>query len=372
MQEKLKFELFVPPKAPDRPLNMEYLKKITGKSYIYTSRGRHALYHILKSLKVKGPVIVPCYSCRSISLAVSNAGLKCVYCDIDIEDLNISFNSFISVQRATGADCVIVPSLYGNPADLVRFEEYCHSNNIRIIDDAAQSFGASLENRYLSTFGDGGLFAFSPGKSTPSAMGALFWSKGTLSEQVFSRKHSLIHRLIYLNYNINRQDVYQKKYPKLIKSTIKHLAIYAEGRVDIKNDKYETFEKVKMGGVVSAVLDGSWCFREEYYNNFVTRFLGSNHFRVIMNARGKGIRHKIVLVFDNIDAASSLKDTLKQNSVSFFQGYAVLGEIECFPNAKDIVGKIIELPIEDDNSKMNYLMGVIEEWEKNYRLQIIK
>lgn len=65
-----------------------------------------------------------------------------MYCDIDIEDLNISYESLIEKYNYSKASCVIVPSLYGNPANLSKIEKFCNEHNIYMIDYSAQSFGA--------------------------------------------------------------------------------------------------------------------------------------------------------------------------------------------------------------------------------------
>ena len=56
--------------------------------------------------------------------------------------------------------CLLVASMYGNPADMVQLEGLCKEHGIKLIDDAAQSFGAKIQDRFIGTFGDAGFMAF--------------------------------------------------------------------------------------------------------------------------------------------------------------------------------------------------------------------
>lgn len=47
--KKIILGLFVPPRCQDKKINFNELNKIVGKSFIYASRGRHAIYKILKN-----------------------------------------------------------------------------------------------------------------------------------------------------------------------------------------------------------------------------------------------------------------------------------------------------------------------------------
>ena len=66
--------------------------------------------------------------------------------------------------------------LYGNPVDYPGIEKICKDFGVKLIDDAAQSFGAKLNGRLAGTWGDAGFFSFSPGKSTPGHLGSFFWT----------------------------------------------------------------------------------------------------------------------------------------------------------------------------------------------------
>ncbi len=354
--------LFPPPEIKYSSNDIDYyeLKQKLGKSFSYASRGRHAIYHILKSLEVKGKCIIPIYSCPTIAQAVKKAGLEVCYCDINVEDLNLSFESFVECHKRNEATCVIVPSLYGNPADLLKFEAYCKQNKIIMIDDGAQSFGAKLDNRYISTFGDGGLFAFSPGKSTPAPMGALFWSANKEYKIPYTKRHKLIHKIIYENYQINRVKSY--KYNNLYNKIIKYFSIYAEKYNDIKNDGIFSFEKEYLGSVLKSFFNGNYNYRNEYFDTFYNRFCKQKAFRILKAQQGISINHKIVLILDTIEKTNGLTEYLNKSGIKTYGGYKKPCDLTMFKKANSVIGKIIELPIVENTEKMNYMMDLIDKY----------
>jgi perosamine synthetase len=55
---------------------------------------------------------------------------------------------------------VIVPHLFGNPADMTGIVELARGRGIRVIDDAAQALGATIDGRPVGSFGDAGILSF--------------------------------------------------------------------------------------------------------------------------------------------------------------------------------------------------------------------
>lgn len=116
----------------------------------------------------------------------------------------------------------------------------------------------------LSSFGDAGLFAFSPGKSTPAPMGALYWCNGFKETEKYTR-HRFIHKIIYKNFNENRMNIYISKLPSIIKKLINFSALYLEKYVDITFDCMEDFENLCLGGVIESCLSGKFDYRNYFF-----------------------------------------------------------------------------------------------------------
>jgi len=96
--------------------------------------------------------------------AISYVGAVPVFVDIDPETFNIDVTKIAdAITQKTKA---IVPvHLYGQPAEMERLLVLAKENNLRVIEDCAQSFGAEYRGRKTGSFGDFGCFSFFPSKN---------------------------------------------------------------------------------------------------------------------------------------------------------------------------------------------------------------
>lgn len=115
-------------------------------------------------------VIVPAMTFSATHEAVIKAGAVPVVCDIDDETLvptvtQIRSAMVTSITQGIPIAGVIIVHLYGWPAyDLEAVVDFCRGQNICLIEDCAQSFGASLNGRETGTFGNAAAFSFYPTK----------------------------------------------------------------------------------------------------------------------------------------------------------------------------------------------------------------
>lgn len=166
----------------------DMIKRKTGAKYVFGfNSGQEAIHAALKARGV-GPddkVIMPSYCCETVARAVQDTGAHLLFCDIN-DDYNPDIDHILTLLDPS-VRAVIVPHLFGNPADIDKFEMALEERGIRskifIIDDAAQSFGARLHGRLVGTFGDAGIISFGPGKTmTATGGGILITNSKDLSE----------------------------------------------------------------------------------------------------------------------------------------------------------------------------------------------
>ena len=101
---------------------------------------------------------------------VLEVGARPVFVDIDPRTRNIDLAGLESaVTRATRA--VIPVDLAGLPVDRDRLYDIGRRHKLRVIEDAAQSFGASWRGRRLGSFGDFVSFSFHANKNITTAEG---------------------------------------------------------------------------------------------------------------------------------------------------------------------------------------------------------
>lgn len=108
-------------------------------------------------------VIVPAFSFIATAETVVLLGAKPVYVDVDEETYCINVEE---VEKAiTPKTKAIQPvSLYGQMADMEALQKICEKHNLVLIEDAAQSFGATQNGKRSCAFSHYGVTSFFPAK----------------------------------------------------------------------------------------------------------------------------------------------------------------------------------------------------------------
>ena len=89
--------------------------------------------------------------------------------NMDPEALRTAFRMYPDVKL------VVLVHLYGNPAKIKEIKKICEENGALLIEDAAESLGASIDGRQTGAFGDYGVISFNGNKIiTGSSGGILF------------------------------------------------------------------------------------------------------------------------------------------------------------------------------------------------------
>ena len=121
-------------------------------------------YKILGKLKSGDEVLVPANTYIASILGITSVGLKPVFVEPEPETFNISVENIKkSINKKTKA--ILVVDLYGHPADLFAIKRIARKKNLKIIEDAAQSCGARINNKMIGSISDTTCFSFFPGKN---------------------------------------------------------------------------------------------------------------------------------------------------------------------------------------------------------------
>ena len=96
--------------------------------------------------------------------------------------LALAFEEAVSLQKLPKA--VIVVNLYGQSADLDPIIELCQKYDVPILEDAAESLGATYKGRYSGTIGDIGIYSFNGNKIITTSGGGMMVS----NEEVYTKK----------------------------------------------------------------------------------------------------------------------------------------------------------------------------------------
>jgi dTDP-4-amino-4,6-dideoxygalactose transaminase len=143
-----------------------FAKWLGIQNVIACGNGTDSIEIILKALGI-GPgheVIVPANSWISTSEAVGNMGATPVFVDVNEDDYTI--NVALAAAAVTSKTKAIIPvHLYGHPADMYAVMELANKHGLAVIEDCAQSHGASIGGKLTGTFGTAASFSFYPGKN---------------------------------------------------------------------------------------------------------------------------------------------------------------------------------------------------------------
>ena len=148
------------------------LQIFTGAKHAITcANGTDALTLVLMAWGVGygDAVFVPSFTYVASAEAPSQIGATPFFIDVCEETFNInpeSFKQAILDCKGLGLNpaAVIVVDLFGQPADVDSITNIAHSENIKVLVDAAQSFGASSKGRCVGTMGDATTTSFFPAK----------------------------------------------------------------------------------------------------------------------------------------------------------------------------------------------------------------
>lgn len=127
---------------------------------ILCGSGSLALELALRGCEVKpgDEVVLPTFCCAAVVLPVLAVGATAVLADVGPE-LNLTVDT-VGAALTQKTKAIIVPHLFGNPAEIGAIIEFTRARSIRVIDDAAQALGARIDGRPVGNFGDAGIVSF--------------------------------------------------------------------------------------------------------------------------------------------------------------------------------------------------------------------
>ena len=142
-----------------------------GRHAISCASGTDALVMVLMAKGI-GPgdaVICPTFTFTATAEVVVLVGATPVFADVEEDSFNLDPESLAracATARGLGLrpKAVIPVDLFGRPADYGRILPIARAEGLFVLDDAAQSFGATCDNRRIGAVGDATATSFFPAK----------------------------------------------------------------------------------------------------------------------------------------------------------------------------------------------------------------
>lgn len=294
------------------------------------TNGHLALEAVIAALGLTGEVITTPFTFASTTQAIVRCGLTPVFCDINPDDYTIDVNKI--EELITEETSAIIPvHVYGNVCDVYRIEEIAKKHNLKVIYDAAHTFGVKVGDRGIGSFGDASMFSFHATKVFNTIEGGcVTYSEGSLTKKLQIQK------------NFGMAD--QESYPEVA-----------------GNAKMNEFQAA-MGLCNLRHVDGEIKKRKAVVEHYIDRLDGIDGITVWKPQ--KGINHNYAyfpVVFDEVKFGKSRDEVAQMLGTEgifarkYF--YPITNEFECYkgrfeiqqtPIAKKVSMQVLTLPLYAD------------------------
>ena len=167
----------------------EYVNKFEEsiKDYTKTSNtlavtnGTSALHLALRILGIdkNDDVLASTFTFIGSINAIIYQGANPVFIDSDKESWNISpklLNKYL-LDCKKKPKALILTHLYGMSADIEKITEICKLHGVHLIEDAAESLGATFNGNHTGTFGEFGVYSFNGNKILTTSGGGMLVSE---------------------------------------------------------------------------------------------------------------------------------------------------------------------------------------------------
>lgn len=123
------------------------------------TNGHLALEAVIAAMGLTGEVITTPFTFASTTQAIVRNGLTPVFCDINPVDYTIDTDKIEGL--ITDKTSAIIPvHVYGNVCDVEKIEAIAKKHNLKVIYDAAHTFGVRIGDRGIASYGDASMFSF--------------------------------------------------------------------------------------------------------------------------------------------------------------------------------------------------------------------
>jgi UDP-2-acetamido-2-deoxy-ribo-hexuluronate aminotransferase len=259
---------------------------VGAKHAITCSSGTDAIQLTLMAIDIKpgDEVITTPFTFIATAEMIAHLGAKPVFVDIDEQTYNIDYRK-IEEKINHNTKAIMPVSLYGQPADMNEINEIALKYGLIVIEDAAQSFGATYYGKKSCNLSHIGCTSFFPAKPLGcfGDGGAVFTSDDELAIKLKSlRLHGQTKRyyhqyigiggrldtiqaavlevkLRYYKKDLELRQAVASKYNELLRDSIKmpfvkndRTSVYAQYSIRVDN-RQDIQEKLSNAGIPTAV-----------------------------------------------------------------------------------------------------------------------
>lgn len=179
---------------------------------IAVSSGTAALHLIVRALGLQpgDEVLTTPYSFVASANVLLYEGLIPRFVDVRPDDYNLDVDAAEqAISNKTRA--VLAVDVFGTPANWPHLADLARRHDLRLIDDACEGLGASIDGRPLGSWGDAAAFGFYPNKQITTGEGGCITTNSdkiasacrSMRNQGRADDAAMVHVMLGYNYRMN-------------------------------------------------------------------------------------------------------------------------------------------------------------------------
>lgn len=240
------------------------------------SNGTVALHLALESLNigVGDEVITSNLTFGATVNAIIHAGAKPVLVDIDKDTWNID-PRLIESAITPKTKAILPVHIYGNPCDMVEIMDIARKNNLYVIEDCAESLGATVGSRPVGSFGDLSTVSFFANKVVTTGEGGsvqindseVYKKAKQLRDHGMNPGKRYWHEIVGYNYRLTNIQA------ALGCAQLEQVASFSKKRIDIfqlYSKLFDGCEHIMEQHVRSGNISANWLYTICLQGDFVT------------------------------------------------------------------------------------------------------
>ncbi len=246
-------------------------------------------------------VITTAFSFFATASSIVRCGARPVFVDIHPDTLNLDpgqVEAKLFSGTAAGLKAVMPVHLYGQCADMDRFERFGREHDLKIVEDAAQAFGATWRGRRAGSLGHIAAFSFYPTKNLSAfGDGGLVTTNDPEAADHVRRLRNHGSRVRYYHEEIGWNSRLDSIQAAVLRVKLKYIDQWNARRREVAA-RYDTM-LVELG-LAAPASRGGWAAREpvrllctmqqahHIYHQYVIRAMRRDDLRQFLAARGIG------------------------------------------------------------------------------------
>jgi perosamine synthetase len=326
-----------------KQLEEKICQTINCKHAVVTNNGTSALICSLLAHEI-GPgdeVIVPSFTFVATVNAILSVGAKPVLVDSNSKTFNTEIE-YMENKITKKTKAILAVDVSGMPIDIDSFRNFANDHNLTLIQDSAESMGATYNHRNVGSFNHTAIFSFHMAKIVAGIEGGCVVTnnKKIATKLKLIRSHGDVKqydsRMFGLNFRIS--DI--------------HSAIILE---QLKKINTFLLHRQKIADIYKTELSG---FEFQKIPDYVTRH-PYMLFAILLSSKKRNQLNNY-LNSNGIETRICWPPVHKQKYHSkLFKGN--------FPNSEKIFSRIINLPMGNGltEEETMFVIKIIKKWEKN-------